>query len=128
MTEPNHADTPPAERECVPCHGGVPPLKNSAVRQLLAQLGAGWKVVHGRRLEKRFAFRDFREALDFTNQVGYFAEQAQHHPDLFLAWGEVRVALWTHKIGGLAEADFVLAARIEALCRKRGERGQAPQT
>jgi 4a-hydroxytetrahydrobiopterin dehydratase len=120
-------EKPLAERPCEPCRGGVPPLKDSAIRKLLAQLGGDWKVVNHHRLEKRYSFKDFREALDFTNNVGEAAEKVNHHPDLSLGWGFVKVTLSTHKVHGLTEADFVLAAQIEALFQKRNEKaGDCP--
>jgi 4a-hydroxytetrahydrobiopterin dehydratase len=102
-----------AKKECVPCKGGVPPLKGAALLTLQAQLGHGWEVVKEHHLEKKFAFPDFAAALDFTNKVGAIAEAEGHHPDIHLAWGKVRVVIWTHKIDGLTESDFVLAAKVE---------------
>jgi 4a-hydroxytetrahydrobiopterin dehydratase len=102
-----------AEKECVPCKGGVPPLKGKALRELNEKLGNGWRVVQEHHLEKEFTFKNFREALDFTNQVGEIAESQNHHPDVYLAWGKVKVTIWTHKIEGLSESDFVLAAKIQ---------------
>lgn len=101
----------------MPCKGGVPPLKGEALAGFLRQLGGGWSVVAEHHLEKEFRFPDFRSALSFTNRVGELAETANHHPDIYLAWGKVKVAIWTHKIGGLSEADFVLAAKIDNLPR-----------
>jgi 4a-hydroxytetrahydrobiopterin dehydratase len=106
-----------ATRECVPCRGGVPPLKGAALRNLLRGLGRGWKAVKGHHLEKEFQFKDFKQALAFTNRVGALAEEQGHHPDIYLAWGKVRVTTWTHSIDGLTESDFVLAAKIERLKR-----------
>jgi 4a-hydroxytetrahydrobiopterin dehydratase len=79
------------------------------------QLGGGWRVVEEHHLEKEFAFKDFREALAFTNQVGELAEANNHHPDIYLTWGKVRITLWTHKIDGLTESDFVLAAKVDGI-------------
>jgi 4a-hydroxytetrahydrobiopterin dehydratase len=126
MGEADQSGKPLDQRECVPCRGGVPPLKGAAVRKLLVQLGGDWRAVNKHRLEKRFSFKDFREALEFTNQVGNLAEQVNHHPDLYLGWGVVKVSLSTHKIHGLSEADFVLAARVEALYRKQAQTGEGP--
>ena len=106
-----------AKQECVPCKGGVPPLKGQALHQLYQELDAGWRVIDQHHLEKAFNFDDFRQALDFTNAVGVIAEQQQHHPDIHLAYGKVNVIIWTHKIDGLTKSDFVLAARIEAIKR-----------
>ena len=104
-----------AEKECVACKGGVPPLKGQPLADLLQKLGNGWKVINGHHLEKEFTFKNFLEALAFTNKVGELAEQQGHHPDIYLTWGRVKVTIWTHKIDGLTESDFVLAAKIDRL-------------
>jgi len=104
-----------AARECVPCKGGVPPLKGAEIDALLQQTGDGWQVIEEHHLEKEFRFKDFRQALDFTNRVGAMAEEQFHHPDIYLAWGCVRVVIWTHKIDGLTESDFVFAAKTQEL-------------
>jgi 4a-hydroxytetrahydrobiopterin dehydratase len=77
------------------------------------QLGNDWKVIDEHHLEKEYRFKNFREALDFTNRVGELAESVGHHPDIFLAWGKVRLTVWTHKIGGLSESDFIFAAKAD---------------
>jgi 4a-hydroxytetrahydrobiopterin dehydratase len=104
-----------AAKDCVPCKGGTPPLAGAALETFAARLGSGWKVIEGRRLEKEYRFKDFAQALAFTNQVGAVEEAQDHHPDILLSWGKVRVTLWTHTIGGLSENDFVVAAKIETL-------------
>ncbi len=104
-----------AERECVPCKGGVPPLRGQALVDLQSQLGNGWQGINEHHLEKEFSFKNFREALAFTIKVGELAEASKHHPDIYLAWGRVKVTLWTHKIDGLTESDFILAAKIDQL-------------
>lgn len=102
-----------AAKECVPCKGGVPPLEGEELRRLHDKLGHDWTVVDEHHLTKRFAFDDFRQALDFTNRVGELAEQQGHHPDIYLAWGKVDVTVWTHVIDGLTESDFVFAAKAD---------------
>ena len=104
-----------AQKECLPCKGEVPALKGKALKDLEQKLGNGWKVVNEQHLEKEFKFKDFKGALAFTNRVGDLAEGQGHHPDIYLAWGKVRITIWTHKIDGLTESDFVLAAKIEQL-------------
>jgi 4a-hydroxytetrahydrobiopterin dehydratase len=104
-----------AGKECVPCRGGVPPLTVEESGALLAKLGGGWEVIDNHHLEKQFDFDDFEQALAFTNRVGELAEQQGHHPDIYLAWGKVKLTIWTHKIDGLTESDFVLAAKADAL-------------
>ncbi|HKP96993.1 MAG TPA: 4a-hydroxytetrahydrobiopterin dehydratase [Fibrobacteria bacterium] len=104
-----------AAKDCIPCKGGAAPLKGAELGALGAQLGHGWKIVDEHHLEKAFAFRDFKQALAFTNRVGAVAEAQDHHPDVHLAWGKVGVTVWTHKINGLTESDFVLAAKVESI-------------
>ena len=101
-----------AKKDCVPCRGGVPPLSGDRIVELLGQLN-DWKVEKEHHLTKAYAFPDFAEALAFVNRVGAIAEQQGHHPDLHLAWGKVGVEVWTHKIDGLTESDFVLAAKVD---------------
>ena len=104
-----------AERDCIPCKGGFPPLKGEALAGLQRKLGNGWEVINEHHLEKVFAFKNFREALAFTNKVGALAEEQGHHPDIYLAWGRVKITIWTHKIDGLTESDFIMAAKIDRL-------------
>lgn len=101
-----------ADRRCVPCQGGTPPLTRDEIAPLLAQLD-GWQVVEDRMLVKAFRFKNFVEAVAFVNAITPVAEAENHHPDLRVSWGQVRVELWTHKIKGLSEADFVMAAKID---------------
>ena len=103
-----------AEKHCVPCRGGVPPLKGEELAKFAAQV-PGWQVVDEHHIEREFAFPNFQTALDFVNRAGAIAEAEGHHPDLFLSWGKVGVKTWTHKINGLTESDFILAAKIDAL-------------
>lgn len=102
-------------KECVPCKGGVPPLEGEELGALQREIDHGWEVVDGHHLTKEFSFPDFAQALEFTNRVGGLAEEQGHHPDIHLAWGKVRVTIWTHKIDGLTESDFVFAAKVEEL-------------
>ncbi len=103
-----------AKKKCVPCDGGTPKLKGAELKKITAKLPAGWKVIKSHHLEKKFEFKDFKKALAFTNRVGKLAEKLQHHPDIYLAWGEVKLKIWTHKIDGLTESDFILAAKADA--------------
>ena len=103
-----------AAKQCVPCRGGVPPLAGGELDRLLAELGPnGWQVVSGHHLEKSYTFDDFSSALAFVNRVGAVAEEQGHHPDIYLGWGKVRLTVWTHKIEGLTESDFVFAAKAD---------------
>src|SRR5438309_5479677 len=103
------------EKECVPCKGGMPPLKGADLKHLAAQLPEGWRTTNDHHLEKEYKFKNFREALEFTNKVGELAEAQGHHPDIYLAWGKVKLTMWTHKIDGLTESDFVFAAKVDQL-------------
>lgn len=106
--------TPLASRKCVPCDKGTPALRGSELHSYAQQL-SGWDVEGEERLSKQFKFPDFATALLFVNKVGALAEAEGHHPELTLGWGRVGVELWTHAIGGLSEADFILAAKIDQI-------------
>ncbi len=103
-----------ASKTCVPCRGGTPPLKGEELDDLWRQI-PGWEVVEEHHLRRRFRFKNFREALDFVNRVGELAEEQGHHPDVRFGWGYAEVTVYTHKIDGLAESDFILAAKISEL-------------
>lgn len=102
-----------AAKHCVPCKGGVPPLRGDDLTLNLERLGHDWQLVGEHHLEKLYKFPDFKTALNFTNAVGAIAEDQQHHPDLYLTWGKLKVEIYTHKIDGLTESDFVFAAKVE---------------
>ena len=103
-----------AEKQCVPCKGGVPPLRPDEAAPLLAQI-EGWRSVENHHLSKAYKFKNFVDALAFVSRVGAMAEEQWHHPDICLAWGSVRIDIWTHKIDGLTESDFIFAAKCDAL-------------
>ncbi|MGC1649985.1 MAG: 4a-hydroxytetrahydrobiopterin dehydratase [Candidatus Sulfotelmatobacter sp.] len=103
-----------ADKQCVPCRGGVPPLNGSELQKLHA-LVPRWTVEKDHHIHREFKFPDFRQALDFVNRVGSLAEEQGHHPDILLAWGKAEITLWTHKIDGLSESDFIMAAKIDRL-------------
>ena len=103
-----------ADKTCVPCRGGVPPMKGRELKRIL-ELVPQWKAVNEHHITRTFTFPDFRKALDFVNRVGEVAEQQGHHPDILLTWGKAEVTLWTHKIDGLTESDFIMAAKIDQL-------------
>lgn len=105
-----------ASKQCVPCRGGVEPLKGDALKPLLEQV-EGWSVVSEHHLERTYKFPDFATALAFVNHVGALAEEQGHHPDILLAWGKVTITIWTHKIDGLTESDFILAAKCDEIKR-----------
>jgi 4a-hydroxytetrahydrobiopterin dehydratase len=104
-----------SDKKCVPCAKGVSPLKGKELAKLYEQLGNGWRVIDEHHLEKEYLFKNFREALAFTNKIGAIAEEEGHHPDIFLSWGKVKIQLWTHKIDGLSESDFILAAKCDEI-------------
>ncbi len=104
-----------SEKECIPCKGGIPPLKGNELATLAKELNGGWQVMNEHHLEKEYKFKDFRDALAFVNKVGELAEAQGHHPDIYLAWGKARLTIWTHKIDGLTESDFVFAAKADRL-------------
>ena len=103
-----------ATKQCIPCRGTVPPLSPAEYAPLLAEL-SGWEVERGHHLVSSRRFDDFAAALAFVNRVGALAAEQGHHPDLHLAWGKVGIEIWTHKIDGLTESDFILAAKIDEI-------------
>ena len=103
-----------AERQCVPCRGGVPPMKGEQINEMSLQL-PDWQVVNEHHLQRSYRFKDFGETLGFVNRVGELAEEQGHHPDICFGWGKAEITIWTHKIDGLTESDFVLAAKIDKL-------------
>lgn len=104
-----------AKMECKSCANGTSPLQGDALRQMQDQLNRNWKLAGEQRLERHFKFPNFIDALQFTNRVGEVAEQQNHHPDIYLTYGEVRIQIWTHSVGGLTENDFILAAKIDQI-------------
>jgi len=104
-----------AEKQCIPCRGGVPPLSAERVEVFRRQVSPEWTVVNGHHLEREIRVKNFREAMALANRIGEIAESQGHHPDLLVQWGKVKVTLFTHKIDGLHENDFIMAARIDAL-------------
>jgi 4a-hydroxytetrahydrobiopterin dehydratase len=109
MPEPQLAD-----KKCVPCRGGVPPIKGAELKKLLKAVPQ-WTAIGEHHLRREFKFTDFAKALAFVNRVGALAEEQGHHPDILLAWGKAEITLWTHKIDGLTESDFIMAAKIDRL-------------
>jgi 4a-hydroxytetrahydrobiopterin dehydratase len=106
-----------ADRNCVPCRGGIAPLKGAKLADVHQQLAEPkrWQVIDEHHLLRTYKFPDFRGALEFVNRVGALAEEQGHHPDILLAWGKVEITLWTHAVDGLTESDFILAAKIERI-------------
>jgi 4a-hydroxytetrahydrobiopterin dehydratase len=103
-----------ASKTCVPCKGGTPPLKGEELEGLQRQV-PGWEVVEEHHLRRRFRSENFRESLSFVNRVGELAEEQGHHPDIGFGWGYAEISVWTHKIDGLTESDFIFAAKVDTL-------------
>ena len=108
------AETELARKTCIPCKGGIPPLKGEELAHLARQV-SGWNVIDEHHIVKSYDFSDFAGALKFTNAIGAIAEEQGHHPDILLRWGSVTVTIWTHKVDGLTESDFILAAKIDEI-------------
>jgi len=106
-----------ADQKCVPCRGGVPPLKGKKLKEIHQQLEepGQWNIVEEHHLVRPYKIPDFRTALAFVNRVGELAEEQGHHPDILLGWGKVEITTWTHAVDGLTESDFILAAKIDRL-------------
>ena len=102
-----------AQKQCEPCRGGVPPMEPDKAQEMLSQLESGWRIIENHHLSREYTFKNFVQALDFVNRVGAIAEEQGHHPDIYLAYGQVRINIWTHKIDGLTESDFIFAAKAD---------------
>ncbi len=102
-----------ADKACIPCRGGVPPLEADRIDELLGELEGMWALNAEGHLERSYEFVNFEKAMTFANTVGDIAESENHHPELRLGWGHCDVEIWTHKIAGLTESDFYLAAKVE---------------
>jgi 4a-hydroxytetrahydrobiopterin dehydratase len=103
------------KKQCTPCEGGVPPLRGKDIEPWLKQISQEWQVVEEKKLRREFKFGDFKETMKFANEVAELAEQEGHHPVLHITYGKLVIELWTHKIDGLWDNDFILAAKIDEL-------------
>lgn len=103
-----------ADKKCVPCRGGTPPLKGNELAELHKNVPQ-WVVENEHHIHREFRFPDFKQALNFVNRVGALAEEQGHHPDILLTWGKAGITLWTHSVNGLTESDFIMAAKIDRL-------------
>ena len=103
------------QKKCIPCQGGIPPLTALEIEPYIRQIHDDWKLIADHHIERVFSFNDFKSALEFVNQAGGICEEEDHHADFELSWGRVKIMIWTHKIDGLNEADFILAAKIDNL-------------
>ena len=104
-----------ADRVCEPCRGDIPPMDDESAAAMLKELGGGWVINESGHLERLYNFGNFIEAMGFANRIGDIAEEAGHLPDLYVAWGKCGIEIWTHKIDGLADADFILAAKASRI-------------
>lgn len=111
-------DVPLAGKKCVPCEGGVPPFDTDKIDKYKKEISSEWTVLDGKKLERKFKFKDFKEAMEFVNKIADIAEEEQHHPDIKIFYNLVTITLWTHAIGGLSENDFILSAKIDAISSK----------
>ena len=106
------------QKNCIPCQGGVLPFDISEIHKYLKKVN-GWDVKKSKDeyyfLEKDFKFKNFLESQKFVNKVGDLAEEQAHHPDIFFGWGYAKIKIFTHKIKGLVESDFILAAKIDKI-------------
>jgi 4a-hydroxytetrahydrobiopterin dehydratase len=114
-----------AGKMCVPCRGGIPPLAGEELAALTQQV-KGWEVIDEHHLKKSYSFPDFLQALSFVNRVGEVAEEQGHHPEITFTWGRAEIRIWTHKINGLTESDFILAAKIDQVQRSAAHARRLP--
>lgn len=104
-----------SNKKCIPCQGGIPPLTEDEIKKYLPQIKDDWQVIDSKKLHKQFTFNNFKEAIDFTNKVAEISEEEGHHPNILINYNNVEIDIWTHKIDGLHENDFILASKIDNL-------------
>lgn len=104
-----------ASKKCIPCEGGIPPLKGDEVKTYMENLKEGWKVREQKVIFKSFSFVNYKHTIDFVNKVATLAESEGHHPVMHVYFAKVEIELWTHAINGLSENDFIMAAKIDLL-------------
>lgn len=105
-----------AQKTCAPCQGGIPPIAGEALKPWLAQIDPSWEVIKDEtKITRTLDFKTFKENIAFVNQIAEIAEQEKHHPDLYIFYNTLKIELWTHKINGLYDNDFILAAKIDEL-------------
>ena len=104
-----------AQKQCAPCRGGIPPLKGDSLQTLFGKLENDWKIIDEHHLQKDYAFGSYKKAVRFTNLIANLAESEGHHPELLLSFINVRVSIWTHKIDGMVESDFIFAAKSDQI-------------
>ncbi len=102
-----------SEKKCIPCEGGIPPLSEEECESMLKMIDGNWEVISIHHLEREWSFDDFISALEFTNRLGKICEDEGHHADFEIGWGRVKVRIFTHKIDGLTESDFILASKFD---------------
>lgn len=102
------------DKKCIPCSSYVPPLSEPEKQRLLQTLSSEWVLTSNQsRIERKIKFKNFKKALEFTNEVGRIAEEEKHHPEIHLGWGHCDIEIWTHANNNLVENDFILAAKID---------------
>lgn len=109
-----------SSKSCTPCKGGLEPMQSDEATRMLEEV-PGWELTHdATRLERTFRFKNFLEANRFVDRVGELAESQGHHPDITFGWGYATVVIWTHKIGGLHQNDYIFAAKTNEIAGEGG--------
>lgn len=103
------------KKHCVPCEGGVKPFGQAQIKKYKKEVSLEWSILDGKKLERKFKFKDFKKAIKFVNKVAVVAEAEQHHPDIKIFYNLVTITLWTHSIAGLSENDFIMATKIDQI-------------
>jgi 4a-hydroxytetrahydrobiopterin dehydratase len=103
------------KKKCKPCEGGIHPLTMADIEKYMKQVNEGWEVVDNKRINKNYAFVNYKHTIDFVNKVANLSEEEGHHPVMHIYYGKVQLEIWTHAINGLSENDFILAAKINTL-------------
>lgn len=103
------------DKSCVPCQGGIPPLTREEFAPMLGEINPAWEVIEDKKLRRVFKFPTFMDSISFVNKIADIAEREGHHPDIQIRYKQVIIELWTFKINGLFDNDFILAAKIDQI-------------
>ena len=103
------------KKTCVPCQGGIDPLKNEEISIMMQKLPTKWTVKENKKLIKEYTFNSYKEAVGFANKIAIISEEEGHHPYIHINYKTIKIIMFTHKINGLHENDFIIAAKCDEI-------------
>ena len=105
-------------KRCIPCEGGVPPLEQRLKEQFKNQIHSDWSLENNKRLQRTIRLKGFKLPIDISCEIGKLADDQWHHPELHISFNQLKIEIWTHKIGDLVESDFIFAAKVDEILEK----------